>query len=94
MENKSQRIIIPLPNGYKLVAESNIDETYPYEIYIGILGSDDIWYQDLAIVRNSYHYENDEPIWENDEFDVIVYSDENNEDFTHDFSVGIYKGGI
>lgn len=92
MESK---IVIPLSNGYKLVAVQNTDPNYRNEIFIGITNGDGEWWQDLAVVRNAYEIGDDLGVrWKEDEFDVLVYSDENNEDFTHDFTVGLYHGGI
>ena len=84
------RIVIELPNGYKLVAEQNSDPSFNREIYVSVFDSDDIWHQDLAIIRNSYTIEEgDKVVWEDDQFDVLVFGNEDNEDFTDDFSVGL-----
>lgn len=89
------KIVIPLSNGYELVAEQNTDPNYRNEIFIGITDGNGVWWQDLAVVRNAYEIGDDLGVrWKEDEFDVLVYSDENNEDFTHDFTVGLYHGGI
>lgn len=89
------RIEIPLPNGYFLVAEQNTDPSYLNEIFIGITDGNGVWWQDLAVVRNAYEIGDDYKIhWKDEEFDVLVYSDKDNEDFTHDFTVGLYHGGI
>ena len=85
----SNRIIIPLPNGYNLIAEQNADPNYRNEIFIGLTDKNNVWYQDLAIVRNASEFSNNKIEWKNDEMEVLVYSDENNEDFTHDFSIGV-----
>ena len=92
----SQRIVIPLPNGFKLVAEGSTDPNYPYEIYVGILGDDDVWYQDLAVVRNAYHYEEgvQAHVHDEDKYEVLVYGNENDEDYTESFEIGHYHGGI
>jgi len=88
MENK---IVIRLPNGYHLVAEQNSDPNYLNEIFIGILDEYGVWHQDLAVVRCAYEIDDEFRVhWKDEEFDVLVYSDENNEDFTHDFTVGLY----
>ena len=93
-----QRIKVRLPNGFYLVAENSADTSYPYEIYVGILGEDGIWYQDLAVVRNSYHYDDDDgssgPVFDEDKYEILVYGDENSEDYTHEFKIGHYHGGI
>ena len=88
------RIVIHLPNGFDLVAEQNTDPDYPNEIFIGITDGTGAWWQDLAIVRNAYTYDGDKVKWKEEEFEVLVYSDEDNEDFTHEFSIGIYHGGV
>ena len=88
----SQKIDIDIGGGLRLVAETGSDPDYDREIYIGVVDENDTWLQDLAIVRNSYMYE-DTPDgdwavkWYEGLFDVLVYSDENNEDFTHDFRI-------
>lgn len=90
MENN--RIVIDL--GFaKLVAERGIDNKYN-EIYIGI-EKDGVWVQDLATVREKYHYE-DNPnsdipnVVNEDKFEVLVYADKNNEDYTNKFTVEQY----
>lgn len=92
MANK--RIDIPLPNGFHLVAEQNTDPMYENELYIGITDGNGVWWQDLAVVRNAYQYDGDDVVWKDEEFDVLVYSDKDNEDFTHDFTVGLHHGGV
>lgn len=87
MENN--RIVIDL--GFaKLVAERGIDNKYN-EIYIGI-EKGDIWVQDLAVVREKYHYE-DNPnsdipnVVNENKFEVLVYADKDNEDYTNRFVI-------
>lgn len=91
----NNRISIPLSNGFYLVAERNTDPNYNREIFIGITDGNGVWWQDLAVVRNAYKYDHDlNVIWKDEEFDVLVYADKDNEDFTHDFTVGLHHGGI
>lgn len=91
----NDKIVIDLPNGYQLVAERNTDPNYRNEIFIGITDGNGVWWQDLAVVRNSYVIDDDFRVhWKEDSFDILVYGDENNEDFTHDFSVGLYHGSV
>lgn len=92
MEKKSDRsIIINLPNGLQLFAEQSADPNYKNEITLGII-KDGVWHQDLAIVRNRYiHDENNGVRWVDNQFEVLVYADENNEDYTDSFTVGIYQ---
>lgn len=93
-DNDNNRIVIDLPNGFQLVAERNTDPNFKNEIFIGITDGNGVWWQDLAIVRQAYEIKQEETEWKDDEFDILVYSDKDNEDFTHDFTVGLYHGGI
>lgn len=90
-EKQSKRIEINLPNGMKLVAERNQDLNYNKEIYIGIETSDGCWYQDLAVVRNA-HFTNDslQTVWDTGKMEVLIYADENDEDYTNKFSIDIH----
>lgn len=88
---KENRVEIELPNGYKLVAEQNTDADYSREMFIGIVDPDGIWHQSLAVIRSSFHYDGNDVVWDDDQFDVLVYADKDNEDFTHDFSIGLYQ---
>lgn len=90
-DNTVNRIEIELPNGYKLVAEQNPDSGYNREMFVGIVDGDGVWHQDLAIVRNSYHYEGGRIVWDDNKFEVLVYGDSNNEDFTNKFAVDMYQ---
>lgn len=95
-KNKAQKIIINLPNGYKLVAKQNPDPAYKNEIFIGVLDPDCIWCQDLAIVRNGYSFDSEtgDPVWKSDRFEILVYADKDNEDYTNEFVVGLFTGGV
>lgn len=88
---QNNRIEINLPNGMKLVAEQNQDPNYDKEIYIGIETSDGCWHQDLAIVRNAYSINDQlQTMWDTGKMEVLVYADENDEDYTNKFSIDIY----
>lgn len=86
---KENRIEIELSGGYKLVAEQNTDPQYSREMFIGIVDSNGVWYQNLAVVRSSYRYEDDKVVWNDKQFDVLVYGSEYDEDFTEDFTIGL-----
>ncbi len=90
-ENTTNRIEIELPNGYKLVAEQNTDPQYSREMFVGIVDADGMWNQNLAVIRSSYRYDGDNVVWNDEQFDVLVYGDKDNEDFTDDFTVGLYR---
>ena len=91
VENNN-RIVIELPNGYKLVAEQTSDPSYNREMVVCILDADGVWHQDLAIIRSSYTIDEDKVIWKDDQFDVLVYGDKDSGDVTNEFSIGLYKG--
>ena len=89
------KIVIDLPNGYKLIAEQNTDPNYKNEIFVGITDGNGVWYQDLAVIRNRYEIDDKFQVhWSDDQFQVLVYADENNEDCTNEFDVGLYHGGV
>lgn len=90
-QNKDNKIVIPLPNGYQLVAERNTDPSYNREIFIGITDGNGVWWQDLAVVRNAYEImDNLKTKWKDNEFEVLVYGKEDDEDYTESFVVGLY----
>lgn len=90
-ENRANRIEIELPNGYKLAAEQNTDPQYSREMFIGLIAPNGVWHQDLAIVRSSYRYNGDQVVWDDKQFDVLVYGNKDNEDFTEEFAIGLYE---
>jgi len=90
MNNKCE---IPLPNGFKLVAETNADPEFGYEMYIGIHDNRGGWWQDIAVVRPRYTYEESGKIkWNSEEFDLLAYTDRDTEDYTHSFVVKLWSG--
>lgn len=86
----AQKIVIDLHNGTKLVAEEGCDSAYPNEIYIGIMDESEVFWQDLAVVRGKYNNNGIEPRYEDDKFEVLVYTDEKNEDYTKKFEIKRY----
>lgn len=90
MENN--RIVIDL--GFcKLIAEKGTDNNYN-EIYVGV-EKNGVRVQDLAIVREKYHHK-DNPnsgiptVVNEDKFEVLVYADKDNEDYTNKFIIEQY----
>lgn len=73
-----------------LVAEKGTDESY-HEIFIGLEDKDGVWIQDLAIVGQKYHYTDDTEVVQDKGVNVMVYADENDEDYTHKFDIDIYE---
>lgn len=88
MKSGDNRITIELPKGLKLVAEQNIDPEYQNEIYVGIETPDGIWHQDLVIIRNAYSIDDNLIVnWITGKFEVLVYANKDDEDYTNKFSV-------
>lgn len=85
------RIVIPLDNGYKLVAEQNSDNEFNKEIFVGIETEAGVYIQDLVIVRPTYKCQNDEVKFDSDTFEMLVFGQTGLEDFTDKFTVGLYK---
>lgn len=86
------RMEINLGNGLKLVAERNMDSNYDREIFISI-EKDGAWHQDLALVRPEYTYESTDNYeygdikWRNDLFEVLVWGNPNNDDWTNSYQI-------
>ncbi len=73
-----------------LVAERLSDDSYK-EIFIGLEDKDGVWLQDLAIVVQKYHYDEDNNVVDEKGINVMVYSDANDEDYTHKFDIDVYE---
>ena len=83
-------IKIPVGNGINIVAEQGTNSSFPREIYIGLVNDNDMWLQDLAIVRQSYNLpsgDDDVAEYIDGEYQVFVFSDKDNEDCTHKFDI-------
>lgn len=93
MENA---IRIEIGNGNKLVVMQNPDPDFSKEVFAMIEDKDGRWIQDLAIIRPSYHYADNEkgepvPKFSKNTFDIIVYADCGNDDYTNKFEVRLYE---
>ena len=73
-----------------LVAERGGDKNYN-EIFVWLENKDGICLQDLAIIGQKYHYNDALNVVQDEGINVMVYADENDEDYTHKFDIGIYK---
>lgn len=73
-----------------LVAEKGIDNNYR-EIYLSLEDQNGVWLQDLAIVGQQYHYDEELNVVNDRGIDVKIYADSNNEDFTDEFGINIYE---
>lgn len=85
-------IRIPLTETLTLTAEASTDPDFN-EIYIGV-EKDNVWHQDLAIVREVYEIDNygSTIIHYPDEYEILLYSNPNSEDYTGDpVRIPLYK---
>ena len=73
-----------------LVAENGIDNNYR-EIYLSLEDKNGAWLQDLAIVGQQYHYDEELNVVNDRGIDVKIYADSNNKDFTDEFGINIYE---
>ena len=83
------RFTIPLSNGYKLIAERNSGE-FDKELYVGIESPSGSYVQDLAIVRPTYSFKDNNIIFDSDKFEILVFGDATKEDFTDKYTVPLY----
>ena len=89
---EERKIIIPFNEKYNLVAENLKDPEYPCEVGIFVEDKNGVFVQDLAIVQKPYTYSNGEPIFSDDSVNLLVFGDENSEDYTEKKNIKIYKG--
>lgn len=75
---------------YKIVAEKGSDYDYN-EMFIYLEDKDGRCIQDLVIVGQAYHYDENLDVVQDDSIFVRVFADERNEDYTHQFDIGVYK---
>jgi len=85
------KIVIPLDNGYRLIAEQNTDSEFNKEIFVGIETDTGAYHQDLAIIRPTYSFENDNVKFNSDAFEILVFGDEKQDDYTDKFTVPLYQ---
>ncbi len=80
------RIVIPLDNGYKLIAEQNTGE-FDKEFYIGVETESGAYIQDLVIVLPTYTFKDESVKFDSDKFEMLVFADSESEDYTNKFVV-------
>ena len=87
---------IEIPFGeYKIVADINDANlpVIPAELCVYICDKENNFIQDVCLVRQSYRSDGINKAFESDNnsVDCLVWSNPNNEDFTHDFTMGVYE---
>lgn len=80
---------IKLTDDTYLVADANSDSDYK-EIVLYV-EKDGLPFQDLAIVRESYHYEDEKVVPDHGKYDVLVFEDEFDESYTSNFHINEYE---
>lgn len=73
-----------------LVAEKGIDKDYR-ELNVYLEDKDGMWLQDIVVIGQKYHYEKDLAPVQDKGIVIRVWSDVNNENYTHKFNIDIYK---
>lgn len=84
------KIVVPLSNGYRLIAERNTGE-FDKEIYVGIEQEDGKYFQDLAIIRPTYTFDEYNVKFNSDSFEILAFGDADIEDYTHKFVVPLHE---
>ena len=75
-----------------LIVEPNVDPTFDKEVSIYLEEKETgTVIQDIAMVRPSYSWENDTPIFDNNNVDVLVYGSVESEDYTDWFKIPVWK---
>lgn len=83
-----KRIEIKIGNGISLVAEQNTDPMFSKELFVGLVNDEGAWIQDLVIVKQKYNISKNNGVeFEDGKYEVFVYADENNEDYTNCFDI-------
>lgn len=85
------KIIIPLDNGYKLVAEQNTDSQFNKELFVGIETDTGAYIQDLAVIRPTYSFEGESVKFNSDNFELLIFGDEKVDDYTDKFVVPLLE---
>lgn len=84
------KFIIPLSNGYKLIAERNTGE-FDKELYVGIESPEGAYVQDLTVVRPTYKFKDNEVVFDADKFEILIFANSEQEDYTDKFVVPLHK---
>ena len=69
------------------------EDEMPKEIFVSLEDENGRLVQDICMVREHYHYNPKSEEFEIDSslVDCKVWADSDNEDYTHEFCIGVYK---
>ena len=84
------KIKIPLSNGFNLIAERNTGE-FDHELFVGLEDPTGRYYQDLVIVRPTYRLAGDKVLFDADKFEMLIFGDAQQDDFTDKVTVPLAK---
>ena len=90
-----ERIEIPIGENKLAVTISDWEDGLPKEIFISLFDKNDRCFQDICMVREHYHYSPKNEDFEIDSslVDCRVWADSDSEDYTHEFTIGVYEEG-
>lgn len=84
----AEKIVIDL--GFaNLIAEASTNDYK--EIYVALESKDGVWFQDLAVIGQKYHHDDNLNVVNEEGIRALVYADKDNEDYTNEFDIGIWK---
>lgn len=87
----SDRIELPIGNNKLVVYVNDWQDQLPKEIFVCIEDENGVLTQDICMVREHYHFDPNKGSFKRDNtlVDCRVWSDSDNEDYTHEFTVSI-----
>lgn len=90
MEN---RIEINIGENKLIASVNDWADGMPKEIFISLVDKNDVFIQDICLVREHYHYNTKKEDFEIDSslIDCKVWADSDSEDYTHEFIIGVYE---
>ena len=90
MENK---IELAIGNKKFVVFVNDWEDDMPKEIFVSIEDEQGRCIQDICMVREHYHYNHKKEEFEIDSslVDCKVWADSDNEDYTHEFCIGVWE---
>ena len=92
MKSKEEKLVIALGNGKSLVCEKMKNEyIFPDEFSLYIADAEGLPLQNICLVRPNLVSQKDEWMINQDKVDVLVWADENDEDYTDEFVINHYQ---
>ena len=91
--NNKNLVEIPVGDNKLIVQVNDWNDGMPKEIFVSLVDKDGGYFQDICMVREHFRYnKNTEEFEVNSSFiDCKVWADSDNEDYTHEFTIGVYE---